>query len=642
MYKCKYPHLFEPIRLGSVWFKNRLFASPISGRSLDSHNRPTFEYTAFFEEKAKGGAASVCIGDCAVDSVYGLFGEHMIHLDDFSNHHALNMLSTGISRYGAVAAIELSHAGQYSNAVRMRGDRVYGPVDGVDASGNEFYEMPEEIIEYTIERYASAAAFAKQCGFGMVTVHMGHGWGLSQFLSSKVNTRKDKWGGSLENRCRLPLAVLEAIRKRVGPGYPIEVRISGSEVTPMGYDLDEGIAISKMLDGHCDLLHVSAGHHERPEVFCVTHPSIFSEDSCNVKYAEAIKPHVKVPVATVGAHCDPELLEEIIASGKADVIEMARALLADPELPRKSREGRREDITPCLRCLACFSGLITNGQIYCAVNPKIGRELENRYINAPQEQKKVLVAGGGIGGMQAALEASRRGHKVILCEKSDRLGGALKCEEHVPFKAKVKAYIEHQVREISRAAVDVRLNTEVTPELAQSLEPDVLIAALGARPVKPNITGIEGKNVLSAEEAYYNSTLVGKRVAVLGGGLVGTELAIYLAGLGRDVTIIELMPFLNSGGNILHQNALNVEIERYNIKLMLGTRAQEIRPEGVSCDKGFVEADTVIYAVGQAPLYEEASALRLCAPEFYQIGDCVLPKNIMQATAMADACAKNI
>ena len=241
---------------------------------------------------------------------------------------------------------------------------------------------------------------------------------------------------------------------------------------------------------------------------------------------------------------------------------MARALLLTLSCP-EVKEGRREDITPVCAVWPA-SGLITNGQIYCAVNPKIGRELENRYINAPQEQKKVLVAGGGIGGMQAALEASRRGHKVILCEKSDRLGGALKCEEHVPFKAKVKAYIEHQVREISRAAVDVRLNTEVTPELAKSLEPDVLIAALGARPVKPDITGIEGKNVLSAEEAYYNSAMVGKRVAVLGGGLVGTELAIYLAGLGRDVTIIELMP-LNSGGNILHQNALNVEIERYNI-----------------------------------------------------------------------------
>ncbi len=209
--------------------------------------------------------------------------------------------------------------------------------------------------------------------------------------------------------------------------------------------------------------------------------------------------------------------------------------------------------------------------------------------------------------MQAAIEASRRGHRVILCEKSDRLGGALKCEEKRSFKSKVKAYIEYQTAEISRSAIEVRLNTEVTKELAEGLEPDVIIAALGARPVKPKLAGIEGDNVLSAEEAYNNSGAVGKRAVVLGGGLVGTELAIYLASFGREVTVIELMPFLNSGGNILHQHALNVEIERYKIKLMLGTGAKEISLKGVlcqgaDCTESFVEADTCIYAVGQAPL----------------------------------------
>jgi 2,4-dienoyl-CoA reductase-like NADH-dependent reductase (Old Yellow Enzyme family) len=380
MYECKYPFLFEPIRLGNVWFRNRLFASPISGRSLDSHNRPTFEYAAFYEEKARGGAASVCVGDCAVDSVNGLFGEHMIHLDDLTNHRALNLLSYAVARHGAVASAELTHAGMYANATRLKGGRVYGPVDGADANGNEYFEMPEELIEHTISRFADAAAFVKACGFGMVTVHMGHGWCLSQFLSSKVNTRRDRWGGSLENRCRMPIAVLEAIRKKVGSGFPIEVRISGSEAAPSGYDLDEGIAIAKMLDGHCDLLHVSAGHHERPEVFCVTHPSIFSPDSCNLKYAEAIKPHVSVPVATVGAHCDPELLNDIIASGKADVIEMARALLADPSCPKKPGQAKR-GYTP-LPALSCLLQQPDNQRPDILRGQSvIGRELENRYIN---------------------------------------------------------------------------------------------------------------------------------------------------------------------------------------------------------------------------------------------------------------------
>jgi 2,4-dienoyl-CoA reductase-like NADH-dependent reductase (Old Yellow Enzyme family)/thioredoxin reductase len=642
----KYPHLFEPIRLGKTVFRNRMFASPISGRALDTQNRPDNDCIAFYEQKAMGGAASVCIGDCVVDSANGLFGEPMVHLDDPGTHRPLNLLSAAISRQGAVASVELQHAGIYAAESRRKGNRVYGPCGGVDAEGNEYFEMSEDDIERTINAYARAAAWAKQCGFGMVTVHGGHGWLLSQFMSSKVNHRKDTWGGSLENRMRFPLAVLEAIRKAVGPGFPIEIRISGSEVTPMGYDLDEGIAIAKMLDGHVDLIHVSAGHHERKEVFTVTHPSIFSPDSCNIEYAAAIKKHVQTPVATVGAHCNPELLEEIIASKKADVIQMARALLADPDLVRKARAGQTADIRPCLRCLACFSNLITNGQIYCAVNPLIGRELEYRYAAPPAVKKTVLVAGGGIGGMQAALTAARDGHRVILCEKSGRLGGALTCEESVPFKRKVKEYLDYQARLIAKAPIDVRLNTPVTPALAQALSPDVIIAALGARPIKPAIPGIDGANVLDAETAYNKTERIGKKVAVLGGGLVGIELAIHLAQLGRDVTIMELLPYLNNGGNILHQLALDNEISRLGIKLSLGTRAVQIDDGGVQGEKDgapvHIGADTVIYAIGQSPLREEADALRAYAPEFYIIGDCGIPKNIMQATAMADAAVRNI
>jgi len=646
MYECPYPHLFSPIRLGRQWFRNRIFASPISGRSLDSLNRPTAECVAFYEEKARGGAASVCLGECAVDSVYGLYGEHMVRADDPRNHHAFNMLTTGITRFGAVASAELTHAGLYAHATHAAGNTVYGPVDGVNAMGEEYREMPEEMIEATIERFADAAAFLKSCGFGMVTVHMGHGWGLSQFLSSKVNTRRDRWGGSLENRCRMPVAVLDAIRKRVGPGFPIEVRLSGSEVTPTGYDLDEGIAIARQLDGHCDLLHISAGHHERPEVFCVTHPSIFSEDSCNAVYAAAIKPHVQTPVATVGAHSDPELMEELIASGKADVIEIARALLADPELPNKARAGRREDIRPCLRCLTCFSHLITNGQIYCAVNPRIGRELEDRSLPPARERKTVLIAGGGIAGMQAAIACADRGHKVILCEKNEQLGGALTCEENVPFKKKIRDYLRYQRREVAKRDVDVRLNTAVTPRLASSLRPDVVLAALGARPTVPPIPGIKSKNVLMAEYAYTHEGEVGQKVVVLGGGLVGVELAIHLAGLGRSVTVAEMLPMLNNGGNILHQNALDVEIKARKIALQLGAKVEGIEETGVRASKDgqalFLEADTVICAVGQTPLREEAEELRFCAPEFYVLGDAATPKNILQATAMADAIAKNI
>ena len=640
----KYPHLFAPITLGRQVFRNRIFSAPISGRNIDAHKRPDDNYTAFFERKAIGGAASVCIGECSVDSEHGEFGEFLISFENPDNHIPLNRLSKAITRHGAVASIELEHSGLYSKHSYALGNKIYGPCGGIDAEGHEYFEMPEDVIYKTIEKYAKAAAFAKECGFGMVTIHGGHGWMLSQFMSSKVNLRRDKWGGTLENRMRLPIAVCDAVRKAVGPGFPIEIRISGTEATPAGYDLDEGIAIAKMLDGHVDLIHVSAGHHENPDVFTVTHPSIFMADSCNLAYAAEIKKVVKTPVATVGAHCNPEFLEDVIASGKADVIEMARALMADPDLPKKARMGRDEDIRPCLRCLACFSHLLTNDQIHCAVNPEIGREAEKKVSVKASEPKTVLVVGGGIGGMQAAIEASEKGHKVILCEKSDRLGGTLKCEENVPFKAKIKAYIDYQARKVAESGAEIRLNTCVTPEYADSVNADVIIASLGAVPAKPPIPGIE--STLTAEQIYEDTEKAGKRVVVLGGGLVGTELAIHLARCGREVTIMEMAPMLNSGGNILHQFGLNLEIKQNNIATALGTRAVKITSDGVTgeCDgkEVFYPADTVVCAVGQIPKTEEAYALSLCAPEFFVIGDAVVPKNIMQATSMADAAVNDI
>ena len=276
----------------------------------------------------------------------------------------------------------------------------YGPVE-CELDGRTILPMSEEIIERTICKFADAAAFAKQCGFGMVTVHAGHGWLLHQFLSPGLNTRTDKWGGkSIENRARITVAICDAIRKRVGPNFPIEIRISGSECYEGGYDIDEGVAFSKLLDGHVDLIHVSAGSHEVEEVFTVTHPSMFLPDGCNVRFAAEIKKHVKTPVATVGALGDPDLMEEIVASGQADVVEMARALIADPDLPLKIRTGRVSEIRKCMRCLTCFSSQLANGQDYCAINPEAGRDLEMKYdIPKAKILKKVLVAGGGIAGI---------------------------------------------------------------------------------------------------------------------------------------------------------------------------------------------------------------------------------------------------
>ena len=650
MYECQYPHLFTPIVLAGQLFRNRIFASPTGMQYNHYANRPNNETICYFERKAIGGAASVCIGDAMVDSEIALANGAHILLDDPGARAHLSRLSETVSRHGAVASMELSHGGASARISFAQGHKIYGPVE-MESQGSfgqsvHAYAMDEEIIQRTIRKFAEAAANAKRWGYGMVTIHGGHGWLLHQFMSPLINTRTDDWGGSFEKRMRFPLAVIAAIREAVGPAFPIEIRLSGSEVFEGGWDTAYGVRVAQALDGKVDLLHISAGNHEVPEVFTVTHPSMFLDDGVNVKYAAEIKKHVKTPVAAVGALSDPAYLEEIIASGQADVVELARGLICDPDLPRKAREGRGGDVTKCMRCFSCFSGLMAHGQISCALNPETGNEFELKFAAPAPEKKTVLVAGGGIGGMQAALTAAEQGHKVVLCEASGKLGGVLLCEEKVPFKKHLGEYLAQQAARVKKAGVDIRLNTPVTPELARQIAPDAIVAALGARPVVPPIPGIDGANVTLAENIYTAPETAGKRLVILGGGLVGCELAIFMAGLGRAVTILEMAPALNFGGNRLHGMAIGQELGRLGVDVRLNTRVTAVTPEGVTGQgpdgEAFFPADTVACALGMKPKRDEAAALALCAPEYYVVGDCVVPATIYQATSTAFFAALDI
>ena len=286
------------------------------------------------------------------------------------------------------------------------------------------------------------------------------------------------------------------------------------------------------------------------------------------------------------------------------------------------------------------------GQPYCAINPETGRELEMRYDIPPAASKKVLIAGGGVGGMQAALTCVSRGHEVILCEKTDRLGGVLRCEEDVAFKSKLDYYLNQQEAAVKKAGIDLRLNTEVTAQYAQDLAADVIIAALGAAPLKPPIPGIDGKNVMSAQDAYTSTDKIGKNVVILGAGLVGVELGLHLLSKGFNVKIVEMLDHISDGGNFLHIVGLNVEIAKRGLEIAFKTKATAIGPTGVVCETESGEvtfkADTVVYAVGQTPIREAAIALGKYAPEFHMLGDCVSPRNITEATSEAFHIARAI
>ncbi len=643
----KYAHILQPLRIGNTVFRNRIFSAPTGLYDLTPELAPTDDYIAYYERKAKGGCASINIGECLVDEdCYNFPGYEVIHLADHKlNKAQLSKLANAISRNGCVATIELQKPGMAATD-STEYELLLSPSDGVHPLDPHYRcrAMTEEEILNTIEAYAEAAAYAKGRGFGMVMVHAGHGWLLHQFQSALTNHRTDKWGGNPENRCRFTVAVVDAIHERCGRDYPVEVRISGSEAVEEGYGIEEGVEIAKQLDGHADIIHVSCGTLFAPGSEYHTHPGIFQPEAMNVKYAAEIKKHVKHSyVATIGGLSDLDVLEEIVASGKADIVEMARGLICDPDLPLKAASGREKEARKCLRCFKCVGQDYQDGRLFCAINPASGKEREAARIPQPKGLRKVLVAGGGVAGMQAAITAREIGHTVILCEKGPELGGILLCEKDVPFKQRIGEYIERQKYMLDKLGVEVRLNTPVTPELCRELKPDAIIAALGAVTAKPAIPGLDGDKVKDAIAVYTDPDLAQGKCIVLGAGATGLELAIYLSSLGKEVSVLEMRSAQAARGSAA--TYFN-QLKRYGITVEYGKKALEILPEGIKIsaegEETVVPCDTVINAMGMRPLWEDADALRHCAPEFYQVGDCLKAGNLMATTGGAWTAARNI
>lgn len=639
--KRKYPNLCKPIQIGNVIFKNRMFSAPMGGTDITADCTIGPKSTAFYELRAKGGAGAVTISECMVHPETD--GSHAYHLDlkIVDSLASFTYTADAIRRHGAIPSVELSHSGQYAGTYlvdknKKQGLSQYGVSPSTRVDGLEIKELTQELIDDIVKSYGEVAGIAKRAGFEMIMVHGGHGWLINQFLSPYFNKRTDKYGGTLENRVRFAQEVLDSVRKAVGPGFPIEFRLSGSELFEGGYDLAEGIEISKLLESRIDLLHVSAGTYQRG--FGITHPSMFAPHGCNVYLAAEIKKHVSVPVATLGGLNDPAQMEEIIASGKADVVEMARALLADHELPKKVMSNRDEDIVKCLRCFTCMAERAATSTRRCTVNPLIGREIEGMEITPVLKPKKVLVAGGGPGGLKAAITAAQRGHKVILCEKADALGGILKGEKAIPFKYEMYELGNTFSKLAKDEGVEIRLNTKVTKEYVEKENVDALIIAVGSSPLVPPIPGLDGDNVVVVNNYYLERDKVEtvKEIIVLGGGLAGCETAIHLAKEGKKVHIVEMRSELAPDANIRHRPILLDEIEKQGVEVHTEFKGLKVSEEGVLCaDKNgneiLVPGTHVICALGQRANRNIVEELIDCAPYVAQIGDCVRPSTITTA-----------
>ena len=602
----KYPHLTSPIKIGNVIFRNRMFSAPMGATDITPDCCPGPRTQGFYEFRAKGGAASVTVSELVVHPETD--ASHMLHLD-LSTPGCLaahTFVADAIRRHGAVPSIELSHSGQYAGTYltdKNKKDSLcqWGPSEGTRPDGRPVKALSKEQIADIVKAYADAATYSKRAGYEMLMVHAGHGWLINQFLSPYSNHRTDEYGGSLENRVRFAREVLEAIRAAVGPQFPIELRLSGSELFDGGYGIEDGCKIAQMLEDLVDLIHVSAGSYQYG--FFVTTLPMFADHGANVYLAAEIKKHVSKPVACVGALNDPAHMEQIIAEGKADVVYMARALLADPFLPDKIMAGKEDTIVRCLRCYTCMAERPVTGTRRCAVNPVIGREIEGMTVTPAYKSKKVMVVGAGVAGLKAAITAAQRGHKVILCEKSDKVGGILKSEQAISFKYEMYQLGLSFEKIALEEGVEIRLNTNVTPEYVAAEKPDALILAVGSTPIVPPLPGIDGDNVVIVNDYYLEKDKVGDTVVVLGGGLAGCECAVHLGQEGKKVHLVEMRDTLAPDCNIRNRPILMKNVDQYAEvhKCHAGLR---VTAEGLVCkdpdgNEVLIPCDTVICAVGQ-------------------------------------------
>ncbi len=633
-----FPNLFSPIKIGNLLLKNRLAMAPMSLNYSTETGKVVQRQIDYYVERARGG-----IGLIVSESNYvspearGAARRVGLYSDDMVPEH--RRLVEAVHRENTPIIAQLHHSGrstavsaigQYpvsASAVQLmvRGDPYVGTIPRA-------LSIPE--IESLVELFAEAGRRAMAAGFDGVLVHAGHGYLLHQFLSPRTNKRSDRYGGTEEKRARFLLEVVSRMRKEIGPQTPLVVRLTGEEHTENGYKVNFTCKVARWLEeSGASAINISSGAPEELEF--LVGPRSFPE-GFNVPLAARVKAEVKFPVSVVGRIKGLEMADAIIAEGKADQLWMGRPLIADPYLPRKAREGRLMEIRECLACNHCLTLANDGVEVECAVNAEVGREGEMRLVPA-EKPRRVLVVGGGPGGMEAARVAAERGHSVTLVEKKPRLGGQVIVGAAAPHSAELERWVSHLAHELRRTGVKVLVDTEATPHLVEELRPEALVVATGARPATLDIPGSALEHVFSAHAVLGGQCdgRIGKNVVIIGGGLTGVYVAEYLLDRGLEVTIVEVQDRLMADGNFIEKKVHTMNLGERGVVVLACTVAQAITPRGVLVTRTgrseLVPADSVVISVGVRSDRTLLTQLNVDDLEVHMVGDVIAPRRIPHA-----------
>ena len=638
-----FPRLFTPGRIGRLELANRIVKAPTSSGMSNMDGTVSERLIRHYRDQAAGGVGLLIVEYAFIDNDASKSAHCQVGISTDEHISGLAWLADVIREQGPKAAIQLEHCGRqkflgtppirsassipWPSLKQKKGDAAVPAVLTVDE------------IKQVVSAFGDAARRAKMAGFDLVEIHGAHGYLITNFLSPHTNRRTDQYGGPLENRMRFMLEVIDDIRAKVGPDFPVTIRLSGSDYEPDGFTVDETIHVARAAEQHgVDAVHVSGGDHHQ----MIHQVSPMAVERChNVWAAAALKPHLKVPVIASGSINMPHLAEQVLEEGKGDFIGLGRPLWADPQWPNKARKGREQDIVPCIRCNdGCLDRTFFNYRaVSCSVNPNIGREGDFEIRPAPRP-KKVVVIGGGVAGLEAARVLKLRGHDVTIYEKRDFLGGVGVEGSVADFKSDYRFFIDYQVHQVQKLGI---------PVVHETFEPgkingyEVAVVATGGASTKPDIPGIDHPAVIDAVPVFLDDSNVGKRVIVLGGGETAVECALYLEQRGREVMLIHRRSeLMNRDVAITDKIAYSERLAASSVRVVLGEQVKEVgdgwlRTEDSAGNSRRYEADTICLGLGYAALKDDMVERLRGQPglEVHVIGDRIRSAKVFEAVSTA-------